>query len=100
MALRLRTALLLQSTRTREKALAATVEAQQQAQHDMSVTKTDLIAAKMALEELGEACAVAAANHEKSVKGRNDELNALAPAKQAILDKMGGAEASPLFWDL
>jgi chromosome segregation ATPase len=59
---------------------------------DLAVTQKDLADAENALAELNGGCQTAAADHEASVKSRQEELKALADARKAITENAKGAE--------
>jgi len=63
------------------------------AEGDLSMTVKDLADASAALETVGTDCMSSATDHETSVKGRTEELAALAKAKKIIQTTTSGAEA-------
>jgi len=74
-------------------ALAEAEEGKATAEGDLSVTSKDLANAQ---EELGTAsteCMSVAADHEATVKSRNEELAVIAKAKQILQEAVGGASS-------
>lgn len=74
-----------------KKQLAATSEVKGQAEGDLSTTNKDLAEDKNYLKELSMNCQQRAVDHEVSMKGREEELNALRDAKKIITEATGAA---------
>eukprot|EP00746_Dinoflagellata_sp_MGD_P161998 gnl/MRDRNA2_/MRDRNA2_89367_c0_seq1.p1 gnl/MRDRNA2_/MRDRNA2_89367_c0~~gnl/MRDRNA2_/MRDRNA2_89367_c0_seq1.p1 ORF type:complete len:478 (+),score=157.04 gnl/MRDRNA2_/MRDRNA2_89367_c0_seq1:107-1435(+) len=73
-------------------AKAAAEETKAVAEGDLAVTEKDLKDAETVLGSMHEDCMQTAQDHEASVKGRAEELDALAQAKKILAD-IGGATA-------
>lgn len=73
-------------------AKAAAEETKAVAEGDLAVTEKDLMDAEKVLGGMHENCMQTAQDHEASVKGRAEELEALASAKKILAD-IGGATA-------
>jgi len=77
---------------TEEKSLkAATEEAKAVAEGDLAETVKGLAEDKNALAEASSTCMTVAADHEATVKSRNEELGAIATAKKILSDTSKGA---------
>merc|ERR1712217_849262 len=63
------------------------------ASRDLANTQKSLGEAKVALEKANSNCMNTAANHDATVKGREEELKNLNAAKKVLEDMTGGAEA-------
>jgi hypothetical protein len=74
-----------------KKQLAATSEVKGQAEGDLATTNKDLDEDKNYLKELSMNCQQRAVDHEVSMKGREEELNALRNAKKIITEATGAA---------
>jgi len=74
-----------------KKQLAATAEVKGQAEGDLATTNKDLDEDKNYLKELSMNCQQRAVDHEVSMKGREEELNALRNAKKIITEATGAA---------
>jgi len=72
-------------------AKAASEEAKATAEGDLAVTTKALADAKSTLEAANTNCMQLAADHEATVKGRADELKAIAEAKKALEESTAGA---------
>jgi chromosome segregation ATPase len=76
---------------TQEKnALSAAEEGKATAEGDLSVTSKDLAAAEEELATASTECMQVAADHEATVKSRNEELAVIAKAKQILEEAVGG----------
>lgn len=75
-------------------ATATTSEEKATAEGDLEKTKKDLADAESALELSQNSCTTAAADHEASVKSRQEELAAIAEALKALTEMTAGAEAA------
>jgi len=75
-----------------EAALSAATENKAVAEGDLAVTQKDLAEAEQVLGGMSQSCMTTATDHEASVKGRDEELAAIAGAKKAIADMTSGAE--------
>merc|ERR1719444_187515 len=79
---------------TEEKAAKAAAEgAKATAEGDLAATNKDLADAEAALATANQDCMQVASDHEATVKGRTDELKAIADAKALLSSKTGGAES-------
>lgn len=76
-----------------KKQLAATAEVKGQAEGDLATTNKDLDEDKNYLKELSMNCQQRAVDHEVSMKGREEELNALRNAKKIIGEATGAASS-------
>merc|ERR1719281_1238378 len=75
-----------------EKSLkAATEENKANAEGDLAETVKELEKDKASLEEASTTCMQVAADHEATVKSRNEELNAIATAEKVLKETSGGA---------
>merc|ERR1719352_1090793 len=74
-------------------AKAAALEEKATAEGDLAETIKSLAAAEEALETARRNCMEVAADHEKSVTARTEELNAIAEAKKILSDTSAGAVA-------
>merc|ERR1719174_1496179 len=75
-----------------EKSLkAATEEQKAVAEGDLAETVKGLAEDKKALSTASSTCMTVAADHEATVKSRNEELNALATAKKILSNTSSGA---------
>merc|ERR1719264_1196964 len=70
---------------------AATAEAKATAEGDLANTVKDLADSKNSLETTSSSCMQVAADHEATVKSRNEELAAVAEAKKIITESTSGA---------
>ena len=66
--------------------------AQATAEGDLAATEKDLADAQNALVSANRDCMQVASDHEATVKGRAEELKAIADAKELLTSKTGGAE--------
>merc|ERR1719321_183154 len=73
--------------------LAGAQETKATAEGDLAVTQKDLADAQKVLGSMHQDCMTKATDHEAAVKGRAEELKALAEAKKIISSMTGGAEA-------
>jgi len=73
--------------------LAGANEAKATAEGDLAVTQKDLADAQKVLGSMHQDCMTKATDHEAAVKGRAEELKALAEAKKIISSMTGGAAA-------
>merc|ERR1719379_2636193 len=73
--------------------LAGAQEIKATAEGDLAVTQKDLADAQKVLGSMHQDCMTKATDHEAAVKGRAEELKALAEAKKIISSMTGGAEA-------
>merc|ERR1712217_992109 len=73
-------------------AKTAAEEAKVTAEGELAATKKDLVDAEAALESANRDCMQVASDHEATVKGRAEELKAIADAKNLLTSKTGGAE--------
>jgi len=80
-----------------KKELSAQREAKATATGELEVSKKDQAADAQSLRTLQSDCMQTASDHEASVAERNEELKALAKAKQVIEEKTGGADARGSF---
>jgi len=78
-------------------AKAAAEETKAVAEGDLSVTEKDLKDAETVLGSMHEDCMQTAQDHEASVKGRAEELDALAQAKKILADIGGATEKTYSF---
>merc|ERR1719321_2176145 len=77
-----------------EKSLkAATEEQKAGAEGDLAETTKELAKDKGSLEEASTTCMQVAADHEATVKSRNEELNAIATAEKVLKETSSGAVA-------
>jgi hypothetical protein len=76
--------------------MAANQETKSVAEGDLEATSKDLAGDKAAKEELHQDCMNAAQEFEAGVKGRGEELAALAQAKKVIQEATGGAALNQL----
>merc|ERR1719281_2131529 len=75
-----------------EKSLkAATEENKANAEGDLAETVKELEKDKASLEEASTTCMQVAADHEATVKSRNEELNAIATAEKVLKETSSGA---------
>jgi hypothetical protein len=75
-----------------EKSLkAATEENKANAEGDLAETVKELAKDEASLEEASTTCMQVAADHEATVKSRNEELNAIATAEKVLKETSGGA---------
>merc|ERR1719281_503454 len=75
-----------------EKSLkAATEEQKAGAEGDLAETTKELAKDKASLEEASTTCMQGAADHEATVKSRNEELNAIATAEKVLKETSRGA---------
>jgi len=75
-----------------EKSLKAASEEQQaNAEGDLAETVKELKKDKASLEVASNTCMQVAADHEATVKSRNEELNAIATAEKVLKETSGGA---------
>jgi len=72
---------------------ASSEEAKAIASGDLAETERDLADATSALQMANENCMQTAADHEATVKAREEELRVIAEAKKILADSSGGAEA-------
>mmetsp|Transcript_95044 Transcript_95044/g.220619 ORF Transcript_95044/g.220619 Transcript_95044/m.220619 type:complete len:707 (-) Transcript_95044:142-2262(-) len=70
---------------------AASAETKATAEGDLNGTEKDLADGKAALEMASTNCMQAAADHEATVKARDEELKVIAEAKKILEDSTGGA---------
>jgi chromosome segregation ATPase len=61
------------------------------AEGELATTKDSLATSEKTLATMDTGCATAAADHEASVKSRAEELKAIAAAKKALSENVGGA---------
>lgn len=78
--------------------LASATETKAAAEGDLTVTQKDLADGEAALELMESSCATAASDHEASLKGTAEELQALAAAKKTI-SEMTAPAASTTYGD-
>merc|ERR1719335_1293274 len=78
-------------------AKAAAQETKAVAEGDLAVTQKDLMDAEKVLGGMHENCMQTAQDHEASVKGRAEELEALAKAKKILADIGGATERTYSF---
>jgi len=76
-----------------KKGLAGSGEAKATAEGELESTSKDLAADTEAKGELHQACMTKAEDFEAETKSRGEELQALAAAKEAIKENVGGADA-------
>merc|ERR1719502_654042 len=77
-----------------EKSLkAATEETKAAAEGDLAETVKTLAEDKKALETASNTCMTVAADHDATVKGRTEELTAIATAKKILGETTSGAES-------
>jgi len=76
-----------------EAAKSSATENKAIAEGDLAVTKKDLADAEEVLAGMSNSCMQTATDHEASVKGRAEELEALAKAKKIISETSSGAES-------
>jgi chromosome segregation ATPase len=76
-----------------KKGMSESTEKKATAEGDLAVSSKELANAESAQQTLNGDCQTAAADHEASMKGRAEELKALAEAKEIITSKTGGAES-------
>mmetsp|Transcript_93015 Transcript_93015/g.248957 ORF Transcript_93015/g.248957 Transcript_93015/m.248957 type:complete len:672 (-) Transcript_93015:49-2064(-) len=74
-----------------KQSLAGYREALSSTNGDLTVTNEDAEADEHTLRQVQQDCMQTASDHELSVRGRQEELKALADAKQVIQDMTGGA---------
>merc|ERR1719440_2560156 len=75
-----------------EKSLkASTEENKASAEGDLAETVKELAKDKASLEEASTTCMQVAADHEATVKSRNEELNAIATAEKVLKETSSGA---------
>merc|ERR1712039_632472 len=74
-------------------AKSAAEEAKATAEGDLAATEKDLADAQNALDSANRDCMQVASDHEATVKGRAEELKAIADAKELLTSKTGGAES-------
>merc|ERR1712217_349089 len=72
-------------------AKAASAEAKATAEGDLANTVKDLADSENSLKTTSSDCMQTAADHEATVKSRNEELTAIATAKKILTDTWGGA---------
>merc|ERR1719324_1546846 len=72
-------------------AKAAADEAKATAVGDLAETTKDLANAEQTLQTTGTTCMTVAADHEATMKGRQEELTAIATAKKALTETSSGA---------
>jgi len=76
-----------------EKSLKASKEEQQAtAEGDLAETKKELAKDQESLKVASTTCMTVAADHEATVKSRNEELAAIATAEKVLKESTGGAE--------
>merc|ERR550514_1327285 len=63
------------------------------AEGDLAGTEKDLVNSKGLLKTAQENCMQVAADHDATVKSRDEELKVIAEAKQVLVDTTSGAEA-------
>merc|ERR1719160_1217938 len=80
-----------------KNAKAAAEETKAVAEGDLAVTEKDLMDAEKVLGGMHENCMQTAQDHEASVKGRAEELEALAKAKKILSDIAGATEKTYSF---
>jgi chromosome segregation ATPase len=73
-----------------KKDLAAAEEGKATAEGDLTVTSKDLATAQDELATASTECMSVAADHEATVKSRNEELAVIAKAKQILKESVGG----------
>merc|ERR1719502_1246853 len=77
-----------------EKSLKASTEGSKAtAEGDLAETVKMLAEDKQALETASNTCMTVAADHDATVKGRTEELNAIATAKKILSETTSGAES-------
>merc|ERR1719272_2580492 len=74
-----------------KSAKASTEESKAVAEGDLAENTKGLAEDKKALATASSTCMTVAADHEATVKSRNEELNAIATAKKILSDTSGGA---------